>query len=82
MSVLTPYDPAAGRVEAGDMWTLWKRGQPLRCKVATHPLGWELRQQQGDAVSRTQVCKTQKEVFDLADDWRVEAIGRGWQPLE
>lgn len=82
MAGLTPYDPSIGPVEAGNMWTLWKRGLPLRCKVATHHLGWELRQEQGDAMSRTQVCKTQADVFDTADNWRIEAIGRGWQPLE
>jgi hypothetical protein len=60
------------------MWTMTKGQLRLRCALATHPLGWELRLSVRDELSRSQVCKTEREVFDTSDAWRAEAVTKGW----
>ena len=61
----------------GDMWNLKRDALTMRCALATHSLGWELRLIAGSFL-RVHVCKTETEVFDTADAWRAEAIAKGW----
>jgi hypothetical protein len=51
----------------------------MRCAVSTHALGWELRLSAGSSFSRSQVCKTQADVFATADTWKTEALSKGWE---
>ena len=78
MSGFVSYDPSLGVFEIGDMWVIQRRGHRARCLIATHPLGWELRVMQGANLMRSQVCKSQTEVFDAADDWKHEHTKNGW----
>lgn len=77
------YDPQLGPFQIGDMWVMTKLGgHRARCAISTHPLGWELRILQGDNLLRSQVCKTQPDVFDVADDWKHEYTKNGWRTVE
>jgi len=80
-TVLRSYEPALGVQKLDDLWTVWKRSQYLRCGLSTHRHGWELTLGQSNVVTRSRVCRTQVEVFDTSDDWRIEAIAGGWHTL-
>ena len=51
----------------------------MACRLVTHSLGWELRLMIGADLFRTEVCKTEERVFKRADEWRTDAIAKGWQ---
>jgi len=76
---LVRYDFYKGPKPIGDMWTLKRGDLTMRCAVSTHALGWELRLSAGSSFSRSQVCKTQADVFTTADTWKAEALGKGWE---
>ena len=71
---LRPYNDFSGVQALGDMWSLHRPGQTLRCALTTHPLGWELRAVVGEELMRSIVCKTQDAVFDTAAAWKAEAL--------
>lgn len=64
----------------GTVWTVSKAGVTCDCILSTHPLGWELRMRGQDLI-RSQVCKTEDEVFDVSERWSAEAESRGWTRL-
>jgi hypothetical protein len=78
LPVLQKYDYYQGPKLLGDLWTLTKGQLKLRCALATHRLGWELRLTAGANFLRSQVCKTEQEVFETHEGWRAEAIAKGW----
>jgi hypothetical protein len=73
------YDEYVGHETLGDLWRLTQGGKTLRCVLTTHPLGWELRQLRGDALTRSQVCKTSAVVVDVAEAWKADATEHGWR---
>jgi hypothetical protein len=75
---LQRYDFYRGPQSLGDLWTMRRGALTLRCALATHRLGWELRLTAGSNFSRSQVCKGPQEVFDAADAWKAEAAAQGW----
>jgi hypothetical protein len=75
---LERYDYYRGPRPLGDEWTLTRGSIKLRCALATHRLGWELRLTAGSNFIRSKVCKTQTDVFDTSTAWKAEAIGQGW----
>jgi hypothetical protein len=75
---LDRYDFYRGPKSLGDEWTVKRDGLTMRCALATHRLGWELRLTAGSNFLRSQVCKTQKEVFDISAAWKAEALSKGW----
>ena len=77
--VLQRYDPGAGMQQMADLWTLTKGDQLLICAISTHPLGWELRLVEAPHVIRSQVCRTQADVFKAADKWKMLAILEDWK---
>jgi hypothetical protein len=77
-SGLKRYDYYQGPQALGDLWTATRAGLTLRCACATHRLGWELRLGVGKNVSRTQVCRSETEVFSVSDEWEAEAGRQGW----
>ena len=77
---LKRYDYYLGPQSLGDLWTLQREALTMRCTLATHRLGWELRLTTGASFSRTQVCKSEAEVFGTRDAWQVEAKTKGWKP--
>lgn len=67
-------------LDQGDVFRLVKGDRRLVCRLFTHQFGWELRCEvnNGDMV-RTQVCRTEQEVFDTFALWKTNLQGRGWQ---
>jgi hypothetical protein len=49
----------------------------MRCILATHPRGWELRLTADSKTIRSQVCGTPNQVFDRANEWRSDAQVKG-----
>jgi hypothetical protein len=76
--VLQKYDYYRGPQPLGEMWTMKRDALTLKCTVATHRLGWELRLAAGSSFSRSQVCRSESDVFDVARAWRDEASAKGW----
>jgi hypothetical protein len=76
--VLQAHDQDLGSLTLGDLWILSRAGLLLRCAVATHPRGWELRLEGVPTFYRSRVCTSEIEVFDVADLWKAEATAKGW----
>jgi hypothetical protein len=76
--VLQKYDYYLGPKALGDVWTLTRGPLKLRCALATHRLGWELRLTAGANFLRSQICKSEQEVSETQTAWRAEAITKGW----
>ena len=79
---LVRYDFYKGPKPIGDVWVLTRGDLTMRCAVSTHALGWELKLSAGASFSRSQVCKSQADVFTTADAWKAEAISKGWSEPE
>ena len=75
---LKKYDFYRGPQALGEVWTLKRGALVMRCALSTHRLGWELRLAAGANFSRSQVCKSEAEVLKTADDWKAEAVTKGW----
>jgi hypothetical protein len=75
---LDRYDYYRGPKALADEWTVTRGQLGMRCALSTHRLGWELRLTAGSNFLRSQVCKTQTEVFETSAAWRAEAISKGW----
>ncbi len=75
---LPRYDYYKGPQSLGDVWTLTKGSLKLRCALATHRLGWELRLTAGANRLRSHVCRSRQEVADTQDAWKAEAVAQGW----
>jgi hypothetical protein len=75
---LDRYDYYRGPKALADEWTVSREHLKMRCALATHRLGWELRLTAGSNFLRSQVCKTQTEVFQTSAAWKAEAISKGW----
>jgi hypothetical protein len=69
-------------VMLGDLFLLHKdrcgRQLEAACRLITHPLGWELRLEIAGSVQRSQVCRSQDEVLDTSDQWKVAMIEKTW----
>ena len=76
---LRPYDKIVGVQTLGNIWSLHRPGQTLRCALTTHPLAWELRALVGDELMPSTVCKTQEAILDTAAAWKAEARQKKWQ---
>ncbi len=72
------YDYYRGPKALADEWTVSREQLKMRCALATHRLGWELRLTAGSNFLRSQVCKTQTEVFETSAAWKAEAMSKGW----
>ena len=77
-SGLVRYDFYRGPQQLGSMWTVNRDGLEMRCAIATHRVGWELRLYSGKNFLRSQVCKSEEEVFRVSDAWNLEARSKGW----
>ena len=75
---LPRYEYYQGPKRLPDLWALGRSGLTLRCEIATHRLGWELKLSAGANRLRTQVCKGEAEVHKTSDAWKTEATGQGW----
>jgi hypothetical protein len=75
---LPRYDYYLGPKRLDDVWALTRGDLTMRCLLSTHRLGWELRLTSGASFTRSQVCKSESEVFATADAWKAEAAAKGW----
>jgi hypothetical protein len=75
---LTKYDFYRGPQRLAELWGLRRDRLKLVCALSTHRLGWELRLGAGTNFTRSQVCKSQSEVAEVADKWKAEALRQGW----
>ena len=75
---LKRYDYYLGPKSLGDLWTLTRDTLTMRCALATHRLGWELKLTAGSNFSRSQVCKSESDVHKVSQDWKDEARTKGW----
>jgi hypothetical protein len=70
-------------VHLGDGFRLHKErcGRQLEaiCHLQTHQLGWEVVLTVNSSLQRSEVCRTQDEVLDLAERWRGALIEKGWR---
>jgi hypothetical protein len=78
VTTLRPYDPVRRVQILGDLWKATKNDRTLTVEVRTHPMGWELRALVGLEIHRSEVCKTEPDVFTTSDAWRTEAKAKGW----
>lgn len=81
IETLTRYNDFHGSEIIGDWFVLIRNGRTARCQIRTHPLGWELRLigAAKDGFELTQVCRTEREVFDLGDEWKAKMGLKGWR---
>jgi hypothetical protein len=79
MSTLRTFDSYRGAERLGEMWTLSKSGRKVACVLLTHLLGWELVVRIDGDLWRSQVCKTESEVFDVAEQWKPDWLAKGWE---
>lgn len=79
MSGLAAFDSVVGPQEVSDMWTVTRDGLLLRCVLWSHSLGWELQVVSDDELVRSQLCQTEKEVFNTSQTWKARAVADGWQ---
>jgi hypothetical protein len=76
-SDLKRYEFYAGPEQLGALWTLSRDTLTMRCTLATHRLGWELRLTTR-TVLRSHVCNSEAEVFSVSDAWQGEAKQKGY----
>lgn len=74
---LPKYDYYKGPQKLPDLWTRSRGTLTMRCAISTHAHGWELKLTAG-GFSRTEICRTQNDVFTVADAWATEAGTKGW----
>jgi hypothetical protein len=75
---LRPYDQHRKVEILGDLWRATRKDHTLRVQVRTHPMGWELRAFVGLDMHRSAVAKTEPEVHDTSEQWKAEALDKGW----
>jgi hypothetical protein len=67
-------------VRLGEVWTMTKDGKTLTCSLFNHAIApWELRLELGSELIRSEACRTEKKVFDVADEWRIASAAKGWE---
>lgn len=62
----------------GDLFELRKGKKRAICELWTHPLGWEVRLEASGELLRTQVCRSQDEVFATFESWKAAMVAKGW----
>ena len=72
------YDSYKGPQSLEELWTLTQGALTMHCTLKTHRLGWEMKLIAGKNTVRTQICRSETEVFTTADAWQAEAIAKGW----
>ncbi|HVL65787.1 MAG TPA: hypothetical protein VM364_00865 [Vicinamibacterales bacterium] len=78
MQVLQRPDWHGEPLDQGEYFRLVKGERTAVCRLFTHQFGWELRLETSGDVRRTQVCRSQEDVFDTAERWKAAALALGW----
>jgi hypothetical protein len=66
--------------ELSRVWRATKDRLEMHCVLQFLLTGTDLWLFEGDSVQRTQPCRDAAEAIALAEQWRQEMIGRGWNP--
>jgi hypothetical protein len=82
MTKLRPYDPHRKVEILGDLWRATREDHTLRVQLRTHPMGWELRAFVGLEMHRSAVAKEEAEIHATSNQWKEEALGKGWHLAE
>jgi hypothetical protein len=78
MHPLRPYNPARKTEILGDLWKATRKGHTLRVQVRTQPAGWQVLAFVGLEIHRSVLLGSEVEVFSTSDEWRAEAVAKGW----
>ena len=66
----------------GDVFRLHKSrcSRPLEavCQLFSHQFGWELRLDVAGSLQRSQVCRSQDDVLNTADQWKAAMLEKDW----
>ena len=73
------YNASRGQEHFADLFALRLDAFEMRCRLSTHPLGWEMHLTVGQQLMRSQVCRTESEVFAFMNAWYQEAIVKSWR---
>jgi len=49
------------------------------CQMLTHVDRWELQLLISGSLQRSQVCRSQDDVLDLAERWKISMLENGWR---
>jgi hypothetical protein len=66
--------------ELAELWQLTQDGQAVRCLVARHPLGVELRYLVNEQPLISRVFEDWDALAGQARIWRDSLVSRGWAP--
>jgi hypothetical protein len=64
--------------ELDDCFRLRKGARLAVCRVWTHQFGWELGLVINTELRRSQVCRSQEEVFSTGEEWKTAMVAKGW----
>jgi hypothetical protein len=67
--------------EMGDLFVLRTNRRESRAIIFSHVFGWEVRLVLGAQreLVRSQVCRSQEEVFSAGEEWKEALIVQGWR---
>ena len=49
------------------------------CQMLTHQDGWELRLEISGSLQRSEVCRSQDDVLEVAERWKTSMSDNGWR---
>jgi hypothetical protein len=79
MTLIPQREHFNGAEPLSPAWTLRRGSKTAACTVWSHQFGFELRLViSDDALPRTQVCCTQKDLVALQESWRAALEAAGW----
>lgn len=79
LDVLQRFTWSGVTQDLGEMFILKKNSRTAVCRLFSHQFGCEVRLMVGDEILRTQVCRTQEEVFTTGEQWKTAMETRGWR---
>ena len=57
---------------------LQKGSHQASCQLWSHQFGWELRLELAGELHRSQVCRSQEDVFNTIEEWKAALVEKGW----
>lgn len=66
--------------QLGEVFVLTKAARRAVCELWSHQFGWELRLFIGaqTEIVQSQVCRTEDDVFIVAEAWKAKMLENGW----
>jgi hypothetical protein len=66
-------------LQLSNVWTMKKDRRAIQCVLYSHQFGWELRMSLAQTLVRSQVCRSEEEVFTTQEQWKATMQTKGWQ---